>query len=94
MRARAAELAGAVVAVEVVTDGPYPGLADEVRSFLPDALYVRADYERTEDDRSDRDALTLSDLYGEFHRVRYGTDAPLELRAAFEELRSEVGAEL
>lgn len=94
LRARAAELAGAVVAVEVVTDGPYPGLADEVRSFLPDALYVRADYERTEDDRSDRDALTLSDLYGEFHRVRYGTDTPLELRAAFEELRSEVGAEL
>ena len=45
LRGRADDLQGAILDVGVLTDGPSPGLADEVREFLPDALYVHAIYE-------------------------------------------------
>ena len=92
LRARAGDLAGAILHVRVLTDGPRPGLADEVRELLPDALYVGAEYERADEQRPSREGRDLADLYGEFHHERYGTGASPELLEAFEELRAEAAA--
>jgi exonuclease SbcD len=94
LRARAADVGDAILDVGVVTEGPTPGLADEVRSFLPNALYVRAVFERTEPDALARQGLGLVELYGEYVQRKEGAPAPPELTSAFRELMDEVAVEL
>jgi DNA repair protein SbcD/Mre11 len=94
LRARAAEFGDAILHVDVLTDGPSPGLADEVRDFLPDALYVRAEYERDSVTFASREGRSITDLYGEFYAQKHGTEAAPELMAALAELLEEVPIEL
>jgi DNA repair protein SbcD/Mre11 len=94
LRARENELAGAILAVDVVTEGPAPGIADEVRATFPDALYVKADYPRTEADSLDREGMTLSDLYESYVIDHYGSPASEDLKKAFRELSDEVGVSI
>jgi exonuclease SbcD len=94
LRARAAEFGDAIVHADVLTDGPSPGLAEEVREFLPDALYVRAVYERDDAAFETREGRTVQDLYSEFHVRKHGTDATPELLGALNELLEEVPIEL
>lgn len=93
LRARVAEFGDALLDVHVTTQGPEPGLADEVRSFLPNALNVHADYPRSETEATSREGMSLEDLYSAFHRETEGVGPPPELVAAFAELRVEVGIE-
>jgi exonuclease SbcD len=94
LRARAGEFGDAILHVDVLTDGPSPGLADEVREFLPDALYVRAEYERDSVTLASREGRSVSDLYGEFYAQKHGTEPAPELIGALGELLEEVPIEL
>ena len=94
LRGQADDLHGAILDVGVITDGPSPGLADEVREFLPDALYVRAVYER-DDVRVERpEGMALTDLYSAYYQERHQTQPEDELVAALHELVDEVGVTL
>jgi exonuclease SbcD len=94
LRAAAPGLDDAIVDVGVVTDGPSPGLAEEVREFLPNALYVRALFEREEAGGADRSGLGLHQLYDEYYRRRFGAAPSEELRAAFRELCDQTSVTL
>jgi exonuclease SbcD len=94
LRARAGDFGDAILHVDVLTNGPSPGLADEVREFLPDALYVRADYERETAEISSREGRSLPDLYAEFYAQKHGTQPAPELMGALGELLEEVPVEL
>ncbi|MDQ3986788.1 MAG: exonuclease SbcCD subunit D [Actinomycetota bacterium] len=94
LQAMAPDLQEAILAVDVVTDGPSPGIADQVRDFLPDALYVRADYPRSEREGPSREGMSISELYQNYVIERYGSPPSGELTKAFDELVDEVGVSL
>ena len=94
LRAMAPALADAILDVGVTTDGPAPGLADEVRAFMPHALYVRAVFEREETSLEERKDVGLSDLYERYSIERHGEAPSEQVRAAFRELCEEVAIEL
>lgn len=92
LQTRVAELEGAILDVWVQTEGPEPGLAEEIRAFLPGALNVHADYERAETETARREDATLDELYEGYWIQRHGAPPSEEIVAAFAELRNEVGA--
>jgi DNA repair protein SbcD/Mre11 len=94
LRARGDELKADILAVDVVTEGPAPGIADEVREFLPDALYVRADYPRETGEALDREGMSLQDLYATYYRQQHQADVPDDLATAFRELSDEVKVQI
>jgi exonuclease SbcD len=94
LRGRIDEFGDAWLHVSVKTDGPQPGLADEVRSFLPNALAVVADYERRELAFTEREGRALIDLYSDYVVDKRGAEPSPELAAAFRSVADEVGAEL
>ena len=91
LRGRVDEFGNSWLHVSVKTDGPEPGLADEVRAFLPNALQVYADYERADGDRPRREGQGITDLYKEFWQTRKGVEPSSELVAAFDGLLDETG---
>jgi len=93
LTSRASEFGDDYLDVSVLTDGPSPGLADAVREVLPNALNVRADYERDEAEALNREGMRLDELYAGFVREARGVEPSADLMAAFNELRDEVGAE-
>ena len=89
------EFPDAILAVDVVTEGPAPGIAEQVRDLLgEDVLYVRADYPRSEMALSTREGMRLDELYAAYVEKRYEHSPPDDLMAAFRELQEEVGARL
>lgn len=92
LRQRAGDFGDAILDVAVVTDGPVAGLADEVRDFLPSALYVRADYERTFE-RNDNEGRRLDELYSVYYQQRQGVAPKDELMEAFRELCAASGVD-
>ncbi len=84
----------AFVRVFLVCERPVPGLADQVRELLPNALEVRLEYEREEDDggRVDVKALTPRELFQRYHRDRYGAEAETRLLDLFDRLLDEATA--
>jgi DNA repair protein SbcD/Mre11 len=95
LRARADSIGDAFVRATVVTDGPVPGIADQVRDFLPNALQVTPAYERAEDtERGERLAsLKPRDQFLSYHRSVHGSEPHETLLAAFDEVLSGVGEE-
>lgn len=93
LRTRVDEFGDAILDVAVLTDGPVAGLAEDVREFLPHALYVRAEYERDEEELSTREGMRLDDLYAEYYRTREGVEPKEELLEAFRSLVSQVGVD-
>jgi DNA repair protein SbcD/Mre11 len=92
--ARIDEFGDAWLHVSVKTDGPQPGLADEVRSMLPNALVVVAEYERAEFVLQGREGRALPELYSDYVQMKRGIEPTPELLAAFRSLADAVGAEL
>lgn len=92
LKARVSELQGKILDVWVQTEGPEAGLAEEIRAFLPGALNVHAEYERTDERAARRDDASLSELYEGYWVQRHGAPPSDEIVAAFAELRGEVGA--
>jgi exonuclease SbcD len=90
---RAAEVdADSFLRVILVCDGPSPGLADEVREFLPNAVEVRLEYQREDADQraAELRRMTPRELFARYHRERHGADADDRLMQLFDELLEEV----
>lgn len=84
--------AAAYLRVMLHCDGPAPGLADDVRSILPDALEVRLVYERDEAAREpgELQRLSPSELFTRYYTERHGAAPDERLTKAFNELLEEV----
>jgi exonuclease SbcD len=80
------------VRVMLQCDGPAPGLADKVREVIPRALDVRLEYEREETAREPGDTRRLEprELFAQYYRSRYGSDAGEPVMKLFDELFDEV----
>lgn len=94
LQSRANEFGDAYLDVRVKTSGPQFGLSEEVRKFLPNAVYIQASYERseTEIETSPRGERALTDIYAEFHSSPrgHGVPAPEALIDAMRSLEVEV----
>lgn len=83
-------LAGSVgddyLRVAVKVDGPVPGVAEQVRELLPNALDVRLMYERSapEGVPAATQGLSPSQLFADFYRRRNGAPPPAEMLKLFE----------
>jgi DNA repair protein SbcD/Mre11 len=84
----------AYLRVFVDTDGPVPGIADQVRELLPNAVDVHLRYERAEvePDRAPLSSLSPREQFLSFFRSEHGGVGPEPaLLAAFDEVASSVG---
>ena len=97
-RAAAGEFTDAYLDVRVATAGPVFGVAEEVRSFLPDAVMAQATWEQHPSGAPSGEGgaeRSLAAAYAEFHALEksrggYGVEAPAALVAAVRELEEEV----
>lgn len=87
----AATVDDAYLRVYLVCDRPQPGLGDQVREILPNALEVRLEYERADADgrRPDLKQLTPRQLFERYYGERYGAPAEDELLELFDRLLDE-----
>jgi DNA repair protein SbcD/Mre11 len=85
----------AFLRVTLRCEGPSPGLADDVRSILPNALEVRLDYERDAGARDADDVRRLPprELFAQYYTSRHGAPADHRLIDLFDELFAEVTGE-
>jgi exonuclease SbcD len=78
--------------VAVITQGPVPGLAEQVRELLPNAVEVTLDYPRVAKGTNGHDtssALPPADLFARFYQRRNGTAPAPELARLFQALYEE-----
>lgn len=73
-------------------EGPQPGLADQVREVLPNALEVRLDYPREDAEKRTAELRRLSprELFARYYRERHGAAPAGEVLKLFDELFEEV----
>ncbi|MGH2573828.1 MAG: exonuclease SbcCD subunit D [Actinomycetota bacterium] len=86
-------LRDAYLRVFVHTDGPVPGIAEQVRDALPNAVDVSLRYERAEatDDGPPLSSLQPRDQFVSYFRREHGVDAvPESLMGAFDEVLQEL----
>jgi type 5 capsule protein repressor-like protein len=91
------ELPDAHLRVFVRTDGPVPGINQQVRDALPNAVDVQLKYERidiTGADEPPLSSLQPGEQFHSFYRREHGVDeVPQNLRAAFDEVLEQVQSE-
>jgi exonuclease SbcD len=76
--------------VGVKVDGPVPGVAEQVRELLPDALDVRLLYERSVPSPAPvTQGLGPSQLFVEFYTRRNGTTPPPDMEKLFHDTYDE-----
>ena len=92
LESRAPGFGDAYLDVRVKTAGPVFGLAEQVRSFLPNAVLVQAVYERSASGELVSRPLDggLADLYAGYHLHQHGVDPPDELLEELRTLEQEV----
>lgn len=94
LKARADEFGDAYLDVRVQTSGPAFGLAETVRSFLPNAVAVQAVYERCQApaSRPGGEDRPLAEVYAEYHSSErgHGVEAPAALVDTLRRLEQEV----
>ena len=85
---RAADLGDAFLRVFVDTDGPVPGIADQVRDLLPNAVDVHLRYERDEGAAAGPPLSSLKprEQFEAYVRAEHGADPDPALMAAFDEV--------
>jgi exonuclease SbcD len=94
--ARGASLADAYLRVFVSTDGPVPGIAEQIRDALPNAVDVQLRYERTEATERSQPLSSLQprDQFVSYFRREHGVDdVPVDLMRAFDEVLETVDQE-
>jgi DNA repair protein SbcD/Mre11 len=84
------DLDDAYLDLAVQTDGPDAGLMDAARERFPNVVKVKAEYERSRDERPTTAGRPLDDLYADYHREVHGEEAADELMALFREISDEV----
>jgi exonuclease SbcD len=76
--------------VTLKCDGPRPGLADEVRDRLPNAIEVRLEYPRSEDrGLPSLRGMAPRDQFAHYYADRHGAPASKALLSLFDELIQE-----
>lgn len=85
---QAASLGDAYFRVFLEVEGPRPGLADQVRALLPNAIQVHLRYERAEvdGDRAPLGAMAPRDQFVAWHQHSLGAPPSAELLGAFDEV--------
>ena len=84
-------LGDAFLRVNLKCGGPFPGLGDQVRALLPNALEVRLDYPREETQTETRiRGLTPREQYAHYLREKQGADPDRDELDLFESLLMEV----
>lgn len=94
LRAMAEGAGDAFLRVTVRAATPVPGLAEQVKELLPNALDVSVDHPRAAgegatDDAGGRVALEPGRLFATYYQHRNGAEPPPELRQLFESLYEE-----
>lgn len=93
----ASGLGDAYLRIRVRTQGPVPGLAEQVRRVLPNAVDVRAEYEQEPEIEAERETLMglrPREQYAAFYRSKYHVaEPPPEVLATFDELQTSVEAD-
>jgi len=94
LRAMAPELGDAYLRVRVKVEAPVPGVSEQVKALLPNALDVSLEYDRLPAEESplgsSRRTLRECQLFADFYRRKNGAAAPAELHALFDTLLEEV----
>ena len=95
--ARKDELGDAYLRVRVKVDGPVPGIAEQVKELLPNALDVSLAYEAAAgagegEERPSRGSLRPNELFADFFRRKNQADPPPEMLRLFDEVWEEVHA--
>ena len=93
MLAKGRQLPDAYLRVFVDTDGPVPGISEQVRDALPGAVDVKLRYDRTEpgDEGPPLSSLEPRDQFLAYFRREHGVEAVAEdLVAVFDEVFEEV----
>lgn len=86
-----ADVEDAYLRVNLKCGGPLPGLGDQVRALLPNALEVRLDYPRQEAQADARiRGLTPREQYSHYLREKQGAEPSHEELDLFESLLAEV----
>jgi DNA repair protein SbcD/Mre11 len=82
----------AFLRVFLVCERPQPGLGDQVREILPNALEVRLEYERKDASaqKVDLKQLTPRELFERYYSERHAADADEQLLQLFDRLLDEV----
>lgn len=77
--------------VTVEVEQPVPGIADQVREILPNALDVRIDYPRSETmaPRQSLSALSPVDIFAEYYQRQHGASPPESVAQLFGRLYEE-----
>jgi exonuclease SbcD len=94
--AKGANLADAYLRVFVDTDGPVPGIAEQIRDALPNAVDVSLRYERRDASPEETPLSTLQprDQFISYFRREHGvSDPPEELLRAFDEVLEDTQGE-
>lgn len=94
--AKGANLADAYLRVFVDTDGPVPGIAEQVRDALPNAVDVSLRYERQDvpQEETPLSSLEPRDQFISYFRREHGVDTPpAELLGAFDEVLEDTQGE-
>jgi exonuclease SbcD len=88
---RGADLGDAYLRVFVDTEGPVPGIADQIRDVLPNAVDVHLRYERSEDERAETPLSSLRprEQFRAYYRSFHGAEPDPALMEAFDEVASE-----
>ncbi len=81
--------------VTVRVDGPTPGIADQVREILPNAVDIRVDYPRQETPAVTKslDQLTPEAMFSEYYLKQNGAPPSEEIAFMFRELYQDVSNE-
>jgi exonuclease SbcD len=91
LEALAADAGSDFLRVRVDVEAPVPGLAEQVRTLLPNAVDVQLVYERQTQVAPTRNLgqLEPGDVFGRFYRDRNGADPPAELMDLFRSIYDE-----
>jgi exonuclease SbcD len=84
------DLDGVLLDLIVRTDGPEPGLLDQVRERFPDVVKVRPEYDRPTVEGTVAVGASLDELYAAYHLETHAAEAPDLLMALFREVAEEV----
>ncbi|MEQ8330412.1 MAG: exonuclease SbcCD subunit D C-terminal domain-containing protein [Longimicrobiales bacterium] len=85
------EVEDAFLRVTLACSGPVPGLGDEVREILPNALEVRLEYPKEEQDRSEPiRGLTPREQFARYLKEKHGAEPDEREVDLFEKLLTEV----
>jgi exonuclease SbcD len=94
LRRLAGEVGDAYLRVTVKTEAPVPGLAEQVRELLPNAVDVAVDHPREEpegkeDEHAARIRLEPGELFAQYYKRKNGSPPPEELSRLFQALYEE-----